>query len=162
MLFTGHSEHTIDSKLRLAIPAKYRSLLDPKRDGPAWYSVPYPDGVIRLYTSARFERLAELAPESLTPGEDEAELEAALFGAAERLEMDSAGRITVPRHHLTLSGVSGPDVVIIGVRNRLEVRDRARWLAGQQERFARLPTLVARIEAKRARGAGGTTHGSTP
>jgi MraZ protein len=158
VLFTGHSEHSIDAKLRLAIPAKYRGQIDPRRDGEAWYSVPYPGGVIRIYTSARFEKLAGDAEETLTPDEDVAELEAALFGAAERLEMDSAGRITIPRHHLQLAGLKGPDVVIVGARNRLEVHDRARWQAGQQDRFAKLPALVARIEAKRARGGPGATH----
>lgn len=157
MLFTGHSEHTIDAKLRLAIPAKYRSQLDPKRDGEGWYSVPYPGGVVRIYTAARFEQLAESAPDSLTPGEDEAELDSALYGLAERLEMDSAGRITLPRRHLDLAGLTSSDVVVVGARNRLEVHDRARWLAGQQDRFARLPALVARIESKRARG--GATQG---
>ena len=150
MLFTGHSEHTIDAKLRLAIPAKYRARLDPATDGVSWYSVPYPGGVIRLYTQARFETLAHNAPDSLTPGEDEAELEASLFGHAEQLEMDAAGRITLPRHHLDLAGLTSRDVVIVGARNRLEIRDRASWQAGAGARFARLPTLVARIEAKRS------------
>ena len=47
MLFTGHSEHTIDAKLRLAIPAKYRNNLTPERDGLAWFCVPWPGGVLR-------------------------------------------------------------------------------------------------------------------
>ena len=152
MIFTGHSEHSIDAKLRLAIPAKYRSQWEAARDGDAWYSVPYPDGVIRVYTASTFERLAGSAPDSLTPDADEAELEAALFGQAERLEMDSAGRITLPRRHLDLVGLSPGEVVVVGARNRLEVRDRAKWRAGEQARFTRLPELVARIEGKRSRG----------
>ncbi len=150
MLFTGHSEHTIDAKLRLAIPAKYRGRLDESRDGKGWYSVPYPGGVIRLYTQARFELLSEESPHKLMPDEDEAELEAGLFGLAELLEMDAEGRVNVPRLHLDLAGLASREIVIVGARNRLEVRDRAAWLAGQAERFARLPALVSRIEAKRA------------
>ncbi len=42
MHFTGYSEHTIDAKQRLAIPAKYRAQWDDKRDGTAWYGVPWP------------------------------------------------------------------------------------------------------------------------
>lgn len=153
MLFTGHSEHSIDSKLRLAIPAKYRSQLDPERDGSAWYCVPWPGGILRLYTEKTFEQLAQQGEHSLTPDEDQADLEAQLFGFAERLEMDAQGRITLPKAHLELSGLkeTGAEVVVVGARNRLEVRDRAGWLAGQQERFAKLPSLVARIEARRTR-----------
>lgn len=151
MLFSGHSDHTIDAKLRLAIPAKYRNQLDPERDGSAWFCVPWPGGVLRLYVEKQFQELAAQSPQSLTPDEDEADLESHLFGFAERLEMDGQGRIGIPRQHLDLAGLTSSEVVIVGARNRLEVRDRAAWLAGQQERFAKLPALVARIEAKRGR-----------
>ena len=40
MIFTGYYEHTIDAKHRLAIPAKFRSRLDPQRDGTALVMVP--------------------------------------------------------------------------------------------------------------------------
>lgn len=156
MLFTGHSEHSIDAKGRLAIPAKHRSRLEATGESGAWYSVPYPGGVIRLYAQARFESLAEESPQKLTPDQDEAELEAGFFGLAELLEMDAEGRVMLPRHHLDMAGLSSKDVVIVGARNRLEVRDRSAWLAGQAERFARLPELVARIEAKRGGGRGPT------
>lgn len=149
MLFTGHAELTIDAKQRLAIPSKYRGQWNSERDGSAWYSVPWPDGSLRLYTEKRFEALAEQGEQSLTPGHDEAALESQLFGFAERIEMDSAGRITVPRSHLELAGLSS-EVVMVGARNRLEVRDRSKWNQSLGERFAQLPALVARIEAKRA------------
>lgn len=149
MLFTGHAELTIDAKQRLAIPSKYRSQWDTSRDGSAWFCVPWPDGSLRLYTEKRFESLAEQGEHSLTPGQDEAALEAELYGFAERIEMDSAGRITLPKSHLELAGLSS-DVVVLGARNRLEVRDRGRWMQTRDERFAQLPALVARIEAKRA------------
>jgi len=151
VLFTGNSDHTIDSKLRLAIPAKYRNQLDPQRDGLAWYCVPWPGGVLRLYTEKQFEALASRDATSLTPGEDEADLEAQLFGFAERLETDGQGRVGIPRLHLDLAKLHTTEVVIVGARNRLEVRDRGAWLAGQQERFAKLPSLVARVEANKRR-----------
>jgi MraZ protein len=154
VLFTGHSENTIDSKLRLAIPAKYRNQVNPETDGAAWYCVPWPGGILRVYTERGFEQLASRGESSLTPGEDEADLEAQLFGFAERLEADAQGRITVPKLHLELAGLTSSDVVIVGARNRLEVRDRAAWQAGQAERFSALPSLVARIEAKRSSGVG--------
>ncbi len=149
MLFTGHSEHTIDAKLRLAIPAKHRALLDPKLDGTVWYCVPWPGEALRLYPQRRFEVLAEQGEQTLLPDPDWAALEATLFGNAERLEMDAEGRITIPRLHLELAGLATPEVVVVGVRNRLEVRDRARWTAELRDRAARLPELVHRIEARR-------------
>lgn len=146
MLFTGTSEHTIDSKQRLAIPAKYRNQWSPERDGAAWFCVPWPGVGLRLYTEFEFKRRAEQMPASLHPDEDAAALDADYFGFAERLETDSAGRISLPREHLELADLK-TDVVIIGARDRLEVRDRDTWNAGKLERFKNLKDL-----AKKATG----------
>jgi DNA-binding transcriptional regulator/RsmH inhibitor MraZ len=75
-------------------------------------------------------------------------LEADLFGFAERLTEDAQGRIPLPKLHLELTGL-GSKVVIVGAKNRLEVRDRDEWLASQRERFASLPQLVAKVEARK-------------
>ncbi|MBX3402429.1 MAG: hypothetical protein KF699_03355 [Phycisphaeraceae bacterium] len=151
MLFTGHFEHTIDPKQRLAIPAKVRNQWDTDRDGHAWYCVPWPKGCLRLYTEREFKALAQRHAASLTPGEEEAELELQLFGLAERLEMDSAGRVAIPRTHLELTGLKS-DVVVVGVLNRMEVWDRTEWKSRLSDRFNALPHLVARIEAKKGNG----------
>ena len=150
MLFTGHSEHTIDAKQRLAIPAKYRSQWDESVHGKAWYCVPWPGGVLRLYPEKTFERLASSREQTLTPSRDEAELEADLFAFAERLEMDKQGRVPLPRLHIELTGLKS-EVVVIGARNRIEVRDRASWIATRADRFERLASLVEKIESERRR-----------
>lgn len=162
MLFTGHSEVSIDSKLRLAIPAKYRNQWNQERDGHAWYCVPWPHGILRLYTETQFLALAERFEATLTPDEDEAQLDAELFGLAERLEMDAQGRIVLPKHHLKLTGLGREievepgttrfetrEVVVVGARHRMEVRDRETWQGSQQDRFARLPSLVERVDARK-------------
>ena len=150
MLFTGHSEHTIDAKQRLAIPAKYRSQWDDLVDGKAWYCVPWPGGVLRLYTEKTFERLAFSHEQTLTPSGDEADLEADLFAFAERLEMDKQGRVPLPKLHIELTGLKS-EVVVIGARNRIEVRDRESWVATRADRFERLASLVEKIESERRR-----------
>jgi MraZ protein len=154
VLFTGHSEHSIDSKLRLAIPAKYRNQMSPDRDGAAWYCVPWPVGVLRLYTERRFEDLAKQLPQSLLPTKDQADLLSRFFGFAERLEMDAQGRVAIPKLHLELAGLPGSEVVIVGAMTMLEVRDRGAWLAAQKQSFAELPELASRIEAKRGQDGG--------
>jgi MraZ protein len=153
VIFTGHSDHAIDAKLRLAIPAKHRNQLKASADGHAWYCVPA-ESSLRLYTQETFEELAERMESSLVPDSDRAELDLTLFGLAERLEMDAQGRIPLPKRHLELAGLQSGEVVIVGARNRLEVRDRAAWNASQHERVAKLPALVDRIQS-RGRSAGG-------
>lgn len=155
MLFTGEYEHTIDAKNRLAIPADIRGRWRAERDGSAWYAVPWVGGVVRLYTERAFEERAASGRLTLTPEEDEAELQATLFGLTARLETDSAGRVRFPDGMLALVGL-GSEVVLIGAGDRLEVRDRSAWRDGRPGRLAQMPGLMARVNAKRqARGGEG-------
>lgn len=151
MLFTGQAEANIDQKERLAIPSKYRSQWQVARDGEAWMCVPWPGGVLRLYTENQFNALATQVRSTLAPDEDQAVLDVTLFSAAERLEMDASGRVRIPRRHLDWASL-GSEVIVAGARDRLEVHDREVWRAKERERFNALPSLVARIEAKRSGG----------
>ncbi len=138
MLFTGQSQHSIDPKLRLAVPAKYRNQWDPLRDGSAWYGLPWPTGHLRLYTENTFAALSpDAGTNALRPADDDAKEEANFFSFAERLEMDSAGRINLNKRHLELAGL-GNEVVIVGARNRLEIHDVRRWEADERTRFEAL------------------------
>jgi MraZ protein len=124
MIFTGYYEHTIDAKHRLAIPAKFRSRLDPERDGSALVMVPgQPANTLWLYTERHFERLAERADSALIPDDDQLRFEQIFYTLAEILELDSQGRILVPERMMARAGL-GRDVVICGVRDHAEIRPR--------------------------------------
>lgn len=155
MIFTGFAELTIDAKQRLAIPAKFRSLLDPARDGDAFYCIPWPGHGLMLFTQPMFRQFASQAEGTLTPGEDEQEFETSFFGLTERLELDSAGRITIPKLHLELTKLPS-EVVVVGARYRLEVMDRAAWAAGMQGRFEKLAQRARNFRAGGRNGDGET------
>jgi len=148
LLFTGSSEHTIDDKKRLSIASKHRSLLP--QSVTAWYCVPWPSKVLRLYPEPTFMELANKWDDSLTPTDEQAQLMSTLFSFAERVEMDSGGRVRLPQKHLELVGI-GSAVAVLGAKNRLEVRELSSWQAGEQKRFDDLARLVA-----------GTTPSSDP
>lgn len=155
MIFTGYSELVIDAKQRLAVPSKFRALLNPETDGNALYCVPWQGGGLMLFTEAMFEKFASRAEGTLTPGEEEQEFETTFFGLTERLELDSAGRISIPKLHLELTNLPS-EVVVVGARTRLEVLDRAKWKAGMAGRFERQALL-----AKKLRGSGPREGGAT-
>lgn len=150
MLFTGFSEHSIDGKGRLAIPAKYRNRWDAARDGTTWACFPYPSPVphLRLYTETFFEAASQTGRPTLIPDRDTAELEPRLFSSVEHLDMDSNGRIILPKRHLDRVGISG-DVAIVGSGNHLQVHDLARWKATDDAGFHAMPELVERIHSRR-------------
>lgn len=149
MLFTGSSEHSIDAKQRLAIPAKYRNQWSPERDGEAWYCFPWATGQLRLYTETTFTRLAQPKDDDarLAPDPDLALLKSRLFGLTERLEMDSAGRIQIPKLHMEMIGLKA-EVAVVGAGDHLEIWDRATWSASLKSSFNSLPDLAARVQAK--------------
>ncbi len=152
MLFTGTSEHTIDAKLRLAIPAKYRHKWCAEHDGGAWYCFPWATGQLRLYTEVLFTKLAQPRDEDskLAPDPDLALLKSRLFGLTERLEMDSAGRIQIPKLHLEMIGLAGAgsEVAVVGAGDHLEIWDGPTWNASLKSNFNALPDLAARVQAK--------------
>ena len=149
MLFLGQADATIDAKQRLAIPSKFRNQ-HPGTDTekPMWVAVPWPDGkLIRLYPAPAFMKLAERLDDTLTPDEDTAQRDATFFSLAEMVEADTAGRVRLPKRHLDMVDLS-TQVTVLGVRSRLEIRDRESWLAGDGQRFESLPDLVKRIGSK--------------
>ncbi len=147
MLFTGYSENSIDGKGRLAIPAKYRNRWSAERDGATWVCLPWPTGHLRLYTESYFDSASQPAKPTLIPDRDTAELEPRLFSLVEHLDMDSAGRIILPKRHLDKVGLK-TDVAVLGAGNRIEIHDLARWKANEDAGFHSLPELVERIQSR--------------
>ena len=152
MLFTGHYEHSIDAKNRLAIPADIRGRWSATECGGAWYAIPWPTGALRLYTEADFTKRANAYQNSLTPAPDQAELQATLFGLSRRLEIDAAGRVRLPEDLISLTGLPR-EVVLVGAGEWLEVRDRAAWRATMKKRLEQLPSLMAGLQPPTHNGA---------
>lgn len=163
MYFTGQSDNTIDGKGRLQIPAKHRAVVaspatSSAKDGGedkggrvVWMCIPWSEGArthLRLYTEARFEALADGIKGGFFTSPEQAALERLVFGAAERLEMDSAGRVQLTRKHIEFARL-GTEVVVAGVRDRLEVHARAAWEAGELQQFGDMPALLARMAERR-------------
>lgn len=148
MLFTGQSEQLIDAKGRLAVPARFRAQWSAERDGQVWYCIPWPTGHLRIYTQSVFEALSANYANSLTPGEDVAEVEAQLFGWAEPITPDGELRLTLPKRHIEVIALP-KDVMVVGVRNRMEVHPLETWKLKAPESFRSLPTKIARIETPR-------------
>lgn len=143
MPFVGQAEITIDAKLRLSIPAKFRARMTAASLGDGWYCVPWAKSAsLRLYPGPSFEQVIDQLGRSLLQGPDEDDLEIALFSAAELLDQDANGRVRLTQAHVDLVGLPN-EVMVVGAGNRLEIHDRARWLAEFRARVERLPHLVA-------------------
>ena len=143
MLFTGEHEHSIDSKQRLAIPSDIRARMDREKLEPAFYLVHGPNGVLWLWPEAPFESMAAAFEQTLLPGEDVLEFDELTFPFARRVEMDAAGRIRLPEDMLATSGLT-TSVMILGVRDHLELRDPVQWARQRQEKRSRQGEILLR------------------
>lgn len=147
MVFTGTYEHSIDAKHRLAIPAEIRSQLQraaaarSPRSPTCVYVTLGEDQALCLYSEEDFEkRAADLDRSELDPQQLLA-YERLMYSLARRVELDKQGRIRLPENLLALAQL-GANVVLIGVKDHLEIRDRDAWLRHVQQTLAQHPNFL--------------------
>ncbi len=126
MLFTGTFPRTLDDKARLAVPKRIRDGLPSNEQTATLYAAPGTDGSIALYTEESFQRLAEQLASSSPTGQDVRAFSRLFYAQAERIEVDRQGRIRIPAALVQLAQLQR-DVVLVGVRDHLELWDQQKW-----------------------------------
>ena len=124
-MFMGHHIHKIDARDRLSIPVRMREeLYRGGREHPI-ITVGF-EKCLFLYPMERWKNFSEEAESLKTSREDSRKIERFLFANASECPFDSQGRILVAKHLLDYAQLN-KDVVIIGVRNRIELWDKSEW-----------------------------------
>jgi MraZ protein len=140
LLLTGTYEHSIDAKNRLAMPAEIRETLEREGESKVFYIVPL-EGVVALFPESVFRQRAEDLERSPLPPERVLDYELVFFSAARRVEIDGQHRIRLPE--AVLSDVNiGRDVVLLGVRDHLQIKDRQRWYDERRKTLSDQPELL--------------------
>lgn len=120
-MFIGEYNHNLDSKGRLAVPAKFRALLK----GGAVVTKGL-DNCLFLYPRKQWDILAEkLAKLPISQGRARAFSRLMLAGAMD-VDFDNQGRITLPEYLRKFAGLS-KKVIIAGLYDRLEIWDETTW-----------------------------------
>ncbi len=120
-MFIGEYEHSVDSKSRMIVPAKFRQEL-----GGRFVMTKGMDSSLFLYPMPEWTVIEEkLRSLSLTNREARAFLRMFFSGATE-CEIDKQGRILIPQN-LVRHGNIQKDVVVIGVLNRVEIWAAEVW-----------------------------------
>ena len=141
--FHGEFELTVDSKNRLLVPAEVRRAIDPAVHGTALFLIVGPNRVPWMYPDRYYEILVSQTPTDITPDEDLLAYAQLKFAMASRIEWDAQGRVVMPEKTLKRTGIQ-KDVTVIGVRDHLELWNRADW----ESRFEQLFANSAEIESK--------------
>jgi len=122
MLLTGTHPRTLDEKKRLTLPRRLREQLG---DPHTLYVTPGTDESLWLYTQESLERQAETLDQRQA-GDEARVFRRLYFARTEAVDVDRAGRILVPDRLLQFAGLEH-EVVLLGVRDHLELWDGKRW-----------------------------------
>lgn len=147
-MFYGQYEAALDAKNRVAFPARLRERVA-REERERFMLTVGPDGCLVIYTLSEWQKIErEVAERSRTSlgTQDAREFERALFSSATDVDIDKQGRILLPEGLRRRAGLA-KEVIFVGVRNRVEIWDRARWLAAEEERaksFQKLSEQVMR------------------
>ncbi len=123
-MLIGEYSHTIDSKNRLSLPAKFR-----KEMGNTVVIAPGIDNCLFVFTMKGWKEFAD----RLTRGDSSSVLQTdnrnfnrLIIGRAVEVEVDAVGRMLVPDHLKVYAGLADA-TSIIGVLNRVEIWNTTSW-----------------------------------
>jgi MraZ protein len=128
LAFRGHYDHSLDAKNRLSIPAKFRAAFS---GGVVLAKDPEP--CVAVWTPGAHESIIERALAGRNPlGPEYKKISRFFQGNSFELELDTAGRVTLPPPLLSHGGIE-KEVAVVGVGDHLEVWSRDRWSSEQTE-----------------------------
>ena len=127
-MFRGSHDLTIDTKGRLAIPAKLREVLSRRfktdENEPNWVVTRDSRKRLLFYPESEWEKVEQKLLNLNVNGKPNLQLyQNLLLHNAETLEMDSAGRVLLPANLRRLVNFD-KEVSLLGRVNRLELWDR--------------------------------------
>jgi MraZ protein len=120
-MFIGEYRHTIDSKKRLALPAKFRKELGNKITITRGFEnclIIYPQKEWQI-TSDKLGKL----PASQFEARSYARI---MLAGAMEVDLDKLGRILIPEYLKKYAGLK-KNVVVCGIFNRLEIWNDQKW-----------------------------------
>lgn len=139
-MFTGEYKHTIDTKKRLSLPAKFRKEL-----GGEVVVTKGIDNCLVIYSKKEaevmFNKLGNL-PESKLEARSFARIR--LAGAAE-VGLDKLGRILIPDYLKKYAGLK-KDVIVCGLFNRIEIWNQEKWETYSKGIEKKMVGMVSKLE----------------
>jgi len=123
MLLTGTHVRTLDDKKRLALPKRIREQL---AEAKQLFVTRGPDQCLWIFAKEGLEKLADQLDKAPATDGEARIFRRLFFAQMETVDVDGSGRILVP-DRLVTAGSLVKDVVLLGVRDHLELWDSERW-----------------------------------
>ena len=119
--FFGTYGHSLDSKGRVILPARFRTAFE-----HGGYLTQYRDGCLALWTPEQFEIQMEEVQARAVTGKSDRNMARLWAAGTQDLEVDRQGRMVLPARMREYAALES-DVVVVGVIDRVELWDPARW-----------------------------------
>lgn len=126
-MLLGEYEHSIDTKGRIAVPAKLREGL-----GAKFIITKGLDGCLFVYSMDEWQRVEQKLASLPMSRKTARDFTRFLFGGACEAECDKQGRVLLPANLRRYAALER-DAVIVGVGSRAEIWDAAKWQQYNEE-----------------------------
>jgi len=123
MLLTGTHPRTLDDKKRLTLPKRVREQVG---EVLALFVTPGPEQSLWIYTKEELERLSAKLDEKPATDAEARVFRRLFFAQMEAVDLDRTGRILIPDRLVQFAKIEH-EVVLLGVRDHLELWDAGRW-----------------------------------
>lgn len=133
-MFRGSATLNLDSKGRLAVPARHRDFLQSYCGGRLIITAD-PSKCLLIYPLPDWEPIEKKLNSLSSFNPQTRSLQRLLVGNASDVELDSAGRILVPTSLRQFAGLE-KSVVLAGQGNKFEVWDEEKWHQQNTEALA--------------------------
>jgi len=130
-MFQGAAQLNLDSKGRLAIPARYRDMLLAHCAGNMVLTADA-DGCLLMYPQPEWQPIRDKLNKLSSFNAKSRALQRLLVGYAHDEVMDGAGRVLIPQT-LRSYAVLDKRVMLVGQGNKFELWDEARWQAQHEK-----------------------------
>jgi MraZ protein len=144
--FYGSSEHKLNAKGQVAVPARFRSVLPAETLAQGFVLLLGEEACLYCYTHIQFREIVERVRTDPETGGD-AEFLRAFFEQVHAVDIDSQGRIVIPGDLREAAGFSSGRLVFLGHNDRIELWDaeaRAERRRETAEEFGQKRQRVAR------------------
>ena len=143
-MLLGEYEHTLDDKNRITLPAKFRASF-----AAGVVVTRGMDGCLYAYRLEDWDKLVDSRLAGLDPLSQEGRrMHRFFFSGAAEAELDKQGRVMIPAALIEHAGL-GRNVVVAGVRDRLELWDGAAWRKEMKEVEGSAEDVAERLATKR-------------
>jgi MraZ protein len=139
-MFFGSYPTTIDDKTRLTLFEKWRAEL-----AQGMILTRGLDQCLVIFPRAVFESIAERVQSLGMEGGDARGWARFLNGQAADVELDKQGRIAISRALLQFAGLD-QQAVLVGIGNRIEVWNPAKYEAWETERLPQMALVAERLD----------------